>query len=98
MTAVEWCNGCWLRLEERVGVWLLGLRWGLCCCCCWDNLISIADALPDTEGTDDTDTEGTNFLSGEYDADDHMTTIHTCCKDSTFSFLWETFKGLVTKI
>lgn len=23
------------------------------------------DGLPDTEGTDDTDTEGTNFLSGE---------------------------------
>lgn len=63
----EWRKGCRLGLEERVGVWLLGLRWGLCCCwCCWDNLISIADGLPDIEGTDDADTEGTNFLSGEF--------------------------------
>lgn len=57
-----------------MGVWPLGLRWGLCCCCCCcDNLISIADGLSDTEGTDDADTEGTNFLSGECDAYKHVT-------------------------
>lgn len=54
-----------------MGVWPLGLRWGLCCCC--DNLISIVDGLSDTEGTDDADTEGTNFLSGEFDEYEHVT-------------------------
>lgn len=73
VASTQWCKGCWLGLEERVGVWLLGLRWGLCCCCCWDNLISTADGLPDTEGTDDADTEGTNFLSGEFNEYEHVT-------------------------
>lgn len=53
-----------------VVVWPVGLRWGLCCC--WDTLISIADGLPDTEGTDDAATEGTNILSGEVYVDGHV--------------------------
>lgn len=64
LMVAEWCM---LGLEDREGVWLLGLRWGLCWSWEWDSLISIADGLPDTEGTDDADTEGTNFFSGGND-------------------------------
>lgn len=81
--AAEWHNGCWLGLEESVGVWLLGLRWGLCCC--WGILISIVDGFSDTEGTDDTVTEGTNVLSREFDAYRHVKTV--CSFPSMFKSL-----------
>lgn len=74
LVVAKWHKDCWLGLEDSAGVWLLGLRWGLCCC---DNLISTEDGVSDTEGTDDTGTEGTNFLSGGFNV----------CKYSTWKYI-----------